>query len=36
MSLHESVVEDSALTWFGELGWNIGHSPYMKIAAVNV
>jgi len=27
MSLNESIVEDAALTWFGELGYAIGHGP---------
>ncbi len=27
MSLNESVVEDAALEWFGELGYAIGHGP---------
>ncbi len=25
MSLNESIVGDAALTWFGELGYAIGH-----------
>ena len=25
MSLNESIVEDAALTWFGELGYSFGH-----------
>ena len=29
MSLNESVVEDAALTWFGQLGYAIGHGPHM-------
>jgi type I restriction enzyme R subunit len=29
MSLTESIVEDAALTWFGELGYAIGHGPEM-------
>ncbi len=29
MSLTESIVEDAALTWFGELGYTIGHGPQM-------
>jgi type I restriction enzyme, R subunit len=28
-SLNESVVEDAALTWFGQLGYAIGHGPHM-------
>jgi type I restriction enzyme R subunit len=27
MSLNESVVEEAALTWFGELGYIIAHGP---------
>ena len=27
MSLNESIVEDAALTWFGELGYAFGHGP---------
>ncbi len=29
MSVNESIVEDAALTWFGELGYGIGHGPHM-------
>src|SRR4249920_3509028 len=29
MSLNESVVEDAALTWFGELGYAVGYGPQM-------
>lgn len=29
MSLNESIVEDAALTWFGELGYAVGHGPQM-------
>ena len=29
MSLNDSVVEDAALTWFGQLGYAIGHGPHM-------
>lgn len=29
MSLNESTVEDAALTWFGELGYTIGHGSQM-------
>ncbi len=29
MSLNESIVEDAALTWFGELGYAIGHGPHL-------
>jgi len=27
VSLNESIVEDAALTWFGELGYAVGHGP---------
>ena len=29
MSLNESHVEDAALTWFGELGYAVGHGPQL-------
>jgi type I restriction enzyme R subunit len=29
MILNESVVEDAALTWFGELGYAVGHGPHL-------
>jgi len=29
MSLNESIVEDAALTWFGELGYAGGHGPQL-------
>jgi len=29
MSLNESIVEDVALQWFGELGYAVGHGPYI-------
>ena len=29
MSLNESIVEDAALTWFGELGYGVGHGPHL-------
>jgi hypothetical protein len=28
-SLNESIVEDAALTWFGEMGYAIGHGAHM-------
>ena len=28
MSLNESMVEDAALEWFGELGYAVGHGPH--------
>ncbi|MDN5752419.1 MAG: type I restriction endonuclease subunit R, partial [Nitrosospira sp.] len=27
--LNESIVEDAALTWFGELGYAVGHGPHI-------
>ncbi len=27
MSLNESIVEDAALEWFGELGYAVGNGP---------
>ena len=29
MSLNESIVEDAALEWFGELGYCVGHGPHL-------
>ncbi|MHB1307527.1 MAG: hypothetical protein ACYC23_10640 [Limisphaerales bacterium] len=29
MSLNESIVENAALTWFGELGYAVGHGPHL-------
>jgi hypothetical protein len=28
MSLTESIVDDAALTWFGEFGYPLGHGPH--------
>jgi hypothetical protein len=28
-SLTESIVEDAALEWFGELGYAVGHGPHL-------
>jgi type I restriction enzyme R subunit len=28
-ALNESIVEDAALTWFGELGYAVGHGPHL-------
>ena len=28
-TLNESHVEDAALTWFGELGYAVGHGPQL-------
>ena len=30
MSLNESIVEDAALEWFGELGYAVGHGPHQS------
>ncbi len=29
MSLNESIVEEAALEWFGELGYAAGHGPQL-------
>ena len=29
MSFTESIVEDAALEWFGELGFAVGHGPQL-------
>jgi len=29
MSLNESIIEDATLTWFGELGYAVGHGPHL-------
>ena len=29
MSLNESIIEDAALEWFGELGYAVGHGPHL-------
>ncbi len=29
MSLNESIIEEAALEWFGELGYAVGHGPQM-------
>jgi type I restriction enzyme R subunit len=29
VSLNESIVEDAALEWFGELGYAVGHGPHI-------
>ena len=29
MPLNESTIEDAALTWFGELGYAVGHGPHI-------
>jgi hypothetical protein len=33
MSLNESIVEDAALEWFGELGYAVGHGPHLAPGA---
>lgn len=30
MKLNESIVEDAALSWFGERGYAIGHGPHLN------
>jgi len=29
LNLNESIVEDAALPWFGELGYGVGHGPQL-------
>ena len=29
MSLNDAIVEDAALTWFGVLGYAVGHGPQL-------
>ena len=29
MTFNESIVEDVALEWFGELGYAVGHGPHL-------
>jgi len=29
VTLNEFIVEDAALTWFGELGYAVGHGPHL-------
>lgn len=29
MTITESIVEDAALDWFGDLGYTLGHGPHM-------
>jgi type I restriction enzyme R subunit len=29
MCLNESIVEDAALTWLGEMGYAVGHAPHL-------
>lgn len=33
MSLTESIIEDAALEWFGELGYAVGRGPQMAPGA---
>lgn len=33
MTLNESIVEDAALTWFGELNYAINHGPHLASGA---
>jgi hypothetical protein len=30
MSFNESIVEDSALEWFGELDYAVGYGPHIS------
>ena len=32
-NLNEAFVEDAALTWFGELGYVVGHPPCARTVA---
>lgn len=34
ISLNESIVEDAALTWFGELGYVICHVSHMAFSEI--
>ena len=27
-ALNESIVEDAALTWFGDMNYTVGHEPH--------
>lgn len=29
MNLNQSIVEDAALAWFGDLGYAVGHGPLL-------
>ena len=29
MALNESIVEEAALEWFGDLGYAVGHEPHL-------
>ena len=29
MTINESIVEDAAIEWFGELGYAVGHGPHI-------
>ena len=31
MNLNEAIVEDSALVWFGELGYAVGHGTHIAL-----
>lgn len=31
MRLNESIIEGTALTWFGDMGYAIGHDPHMAL-----
>ena len=32
MNLNESVIEDDALAWFGQLGYAVGHGPQRALS----
>lgn len=36
MSLNESIIEHAALSWFGELGYDILHGPHMAPGELRV
>lgn len=29
-TINESIIEDAAFAWFGELGYAIGHGPHLS------
>ena len=31
MTINESMIENAALTWFGELGYAVGHGPQLAL-----
>lgn len=36
MSLNKSITEETALTWFVELGYAIGHGPHLSSGELRV